>query len=39
MERREISLACVAASIHAHKMARIVDEESVDALEDMMHRE
>ena len=39
MERREISLACVAASIHAHKMARIVDEESVDALEDRMHRE
>ena len=39
MDRREISLACVAASIHAHKMARIVDEESVDALEDRMHRE
>ena len=36
---REVELACMAACIHAHKLAKVVDEESVDALESRMMSE
>ena len=36
---RELELACMAACVHAHKQARVVDEESVEHLENRIARE